>query len=262
MQPPTPSVVGSEGIGRLADGRRVYFRGNVSPWGAIAERTALYADGLVDVPDDLEPALAVAFGIAGTAAWLGLSRRGALQEGERVLILGASGVVGLIAVQAAKLMGAAHVTAAARSEQGLERAREVGADAVVRLDRTGDELTQAFLEAAGGPVDLVFDPLWGEPASAALEALERRGRLVQLGQSAGASAAFSPVNLRFKELSILGYTNFMSSPEEQAEALRTMWRHAADGTLRADVETVPLDDAAAAWERQASSPGSKIVVVP
>jgi NADPH:quinone reductase-like Zn-dependent oxidoreductase len=250
--PPVPSVVGSEGIGRTADGRRVYFARSVPPFGSIAERSLVDSASLVEVPDGVEDAQAVAFGIAGTAAWGALSRRGQLQPGERVLILGASGVVGLIAVQAAKLMGAGHVTAAARSEAGLARARELGADATVRL---GDDVD--FPE-----VDLVIDPLWGAPAAAAVDALAPRGRLVHLGQTAGAEATLGSVNLRFKELSILGYTNFMSTPEEQAAALTAMWRHAAAGELVADVESAPLADVARMWERQASSPRVKLVLVP
>jgi NADPH2:quinone reductase len=258
--PPVPSVVGSEGVGRTADGRRVYFARSVPPYGSIAERSLVQSDALVEVPDGVEDAQALAYGISGTAAWNALSRRGRLQPGERVLVLGASGIVGSIAVQAAKLMGAGHVTAAARSDEGLARARELGADATVKLD--GDDLAQAFIDAAGHRFDLVIDPLWGPPAAAALEALETRGRLVQLGQSAGAEATFSPVRLRFQELSVLGYTNFMSTPSEQASALLAMWGHAAAGELHADVESAPLADVARMWERQAASPRVKLVLVP
>lgn len=263
MEPPVPSVVGAEGVGRTEDGRRAYFRGTVPPFGAIAERTLVPEDLLVEVPDGVEDGVAVACGIAGSAGWGALTRVAQLEPGEKVLVLGASGVVGSVALQAAKLLGAAHVTAAARSEDGLATARERGADATVRLrdDLTGADLTQALLDA-GGPYDLVVDPLWGAPASAALEALDTRGRLVQLGQSAGPEATFSPVRLRFSELRILGYTNFLATPDEQRASLTALWEHAAAGELSIDVEAVPLDDASAAWERQASSPGRKLVVVP
>jgi NADPH2:quinone reductase len=259
-RPPLPSVVGSEGIGRTADGRIVYFSATVRPHGSIAERTVVVADALTEVPDGIEDAHAVCYGIAGTAAWGSIERRGRLRKGEKVLVLGASGVVGLIAVQVAKLLGAGTVVAAARSEDGLRRAAELGADATVSL--AGDDLTAAFTEAAGGPLDLVIDPLWGAPAVAAVEALAMHGRLVQLGQSAGAQATFASASVRFKELSILGYTNFMSTPSEQADALTAMWNHAAAGDLHADVQVVPLAEIADAWQRQASSPGVKIVLVP
>jgi NADPH2:quinone reductase len=260
--PPLPSVVGSEGIGRTPEGTRVYFSGCVAPHGSLAQRTLVEAASLVEVPPGVEDAHAVCFGIAGTAAWGALTRRGAVRDGDTVLVLGASGVVGMIAVQAAKLLGAARVVAAARSEDGLRRAAELGADATVRLEGSGAELTEAFTTAAGGPVDLVIDPLWGEPAAAAVEALAMRGRLVQLGQSAGDETTLRSVSVRFKELSILGYTNFASTREEQAESLRRLWEHAAAGQLVADHETLPLDQAVEAWRRQAASPGRKLVVVP
>src|SRR2546430_1684459 len=107
-----------------------------------------------------------------------------------VLVLGASGVLGLIAVQAARIMGAKHVVAAGRDRGRLEQARERGADAIVELG-PGKELTEAFRKASGGGVDVVIDPVWGEPAAAALEALNRFGRLVQIGQSAGAEATLT-----------------------------------------------------------------------
>lgn len=262
-RPDVPRVVGSEGVGRTADGDRVYFRSTVAPFGSIAERVLVDEDALVPVPDGVDDAVAVACGIAGSAGWGALTRRAQLQPGEKVLVLGASGVVGSVAVQAAKLLGAGHVTAAARSAESLERAAERGADATVQLrdDLTGEALTQAFLDA-GGPYTLVIDPLWGAPASAALEALDTRGRLVQLGQSAGDEATFSPVRMRFSELSILGYTNFLSTPEEERTALQALWDHAANGRLAIDIESVALDDAADAWERQAGSPRRKLVIVP
>jgi NADPH2:quinone reductase len=216
----------------------------------------------VEVPDGVDDAHAVAYGIAGLAAWLALERRARLRSGETVLVLGASGVVGMIAVQAARLQGAARVVAAARSTDGLRRAAEVGADATVRLDGSRAELAAAFRAAADGDIHVVFDPLWGEPAAAALHALAFRGRLVQLGQSAGGEATLPSVDIRFKELSIVGHTNFAHPPEARAEALRRMWGHAAAGELRVDVETVPLDAAPDAWRRQAGSPGAKLVVCP
>ena len=261
-RPGLPYVAGGEGIARLPDGRRVYFDQTVKPYGAFAERVLLEGGHGVEVPDGVEDAHAVCYGIAGLAAWLSLDRRAQVRGGETVLILGASGVVGLIGVQAARLLGAGRVVAAARSDEGLERARERGADATVRLQGSVADLAEAFKEAAGGQVDVVLDPLWGEPAAAALEALGFRGRLVQLGQSAGAEATLASASIRFKEVEILGHTNFAAPPAVRAEALQRMWRHAAAGELRADYETVALDAAGDAWRRQSESPNTKLVLVP
>ena len=177
-----PYVPGKEGIGRREDGTREYLDSSDAPFGSFAERTLNEASHGIPIPDGLDEGVAVSLGIAGLAAWLGLEWRGELQPGETVLVLGASGVVGQIAVQAARLLGAGRVVAAARSAGGLERATALGADATVRLGEDGD-LTAAFTEAAGGGIDVVIDPLWGEPAVAALAALNRFGRHVQLGHA-------------------------------------------------------------------------------
>jgi NADPH2:quinone reductase len=257
-----PYVVGNEGIGEL-DGTLYYFRvdaGFRGRSGSLAEYAAVPRDELVALPDGADPALSIGFGIAGLAAWLGLEGTGELQPGERVLILGASGAVGQVAVQVAKVLGAGRVVAAARSEDGLRRARELGADATVSL--TQDGLIDRFKEAAGGELDLVFDPLWGAPAAAALAALRSFGRLVQLGQSAGATAELASAVIRGGSRRILGHTAFLVSHEEQAKAFRRMVELSVEGKLTVDHETLPLDAAPEAWERQASSPGRKLVLVP
>jgi NADPH2:quinone reductase len=257
-RPPLPCVVGSEGVGTTPDGRRVYFGTTVWPWGSLAERTVVSGDELVEVPDGVDDPVAVACGIAGLAGWGALERGAQLQAGETVIVLGASGAVGRIAVQAAKLLGAGRVVAAARHTDGLDRF----ADAVVALDRDGEALTEALREACEGDADVVFDPLWGAPAAAALGALGFRGRLVQLGESAGATASLASAAIRFKEIAILGYTNFASTFEERAGAHQRLFEHAAAGELHVDVDVVALADAAQAWERQAAGPGAKLVVVP
>lgn len=240
-RPELPAVLGHEGIGRTADGRRVYFTG-----AAFAER-AVAAD-CVEVPDDVDDAPAIACGVAGLAAWLALDRA-RVAEGDRVLVLGASGPVGAIALHLAKLRGAGRVVAAAR--RALDPVHP--ADAFVAL---GDE--PSFDEE----FDVVIDPLWGKPAAAAVAAMAFRGRLVQIGQSAGGDATLTSADVRFKELEILGHTNFAHPPGVRAEALRAMWAHVAAGYLAVDCETFPLDDIATAWHRQTQAPGVKLVVVP
>ena len=259
--PPLPSVVGSEGVGRLQDGRVVYFDSPVSPYGAFAQRSLVDPAATYAVPEGLDPALAVVFGIAGLAGWLALEHRARLREGETVLVLGAGGVVGQVAVQAAKLLGAGRVVAAARSPERLERATRQGADATVQIGAV-DDLAEALREAGGGGFDVVVDPVWGEPAVAALEAMNVRGRLVQLGQSAGAEASVPSALIRGKTLDVLGHTNFAIDVAVKRKAYETMAAHAAEGRLAVDVERVPLDDLPDAWERQRSSPGVKLVVVP
>ncbi len=259
--PPLPSVVGKEGVGRTAGGDRVYFDTPVAPYGSIAERARVDADALFPVPEDgVADELVVAFGIAGLAAWLSL-QKAEVREGETVLVLGASGVVGQIAVQAAKLLGAGRVVAAARDEDGLTRAGELGADAAVKLD-SAHNLEEAFREATVGGADVIIDPLWGEPAVAALQASAKGARLVQIGQSAGAEATLASAAVRGQARSILGHSNFAVPVGTRRAAFTRMVRHAAAGELTVGVETVALEDAAAAWERQREGPKTKLVVVP
>jgi NADPH:quinone reductase-like Zn-dependent oxidoreductase len=259
--PELPYVVGREGVGRDPDGRRVYFDGPVAPFGSFAERTLVEEVSTIPLPDGVGDGLAVCCGIAGLAAWLALEWRAGLREGETVLVLGASGVVGQIGVQAARLLGAGRVVAAARTPESLERAAQLGADATVRIGEP-DDLTEAFREATGGGADVVVDPLWGEPAAAAIEATNRGARVIQIGQSAGARASISSSAVRGRMLSILGHTNFAAGPEVKRAAYLRMVGHAAAGELTADVERVPLDEVADAWERQRAGAHRKLVIVP
>jgi NADPH:quinone reductase-like Zn-dependent oxidoreductase len=263
--PPLPSVVGSEGVGRVVgDGRRVYFGAPVAPFGAYAERVLVGAEDPIELPDAIDDGVAVALGIAGLAGWLPLCWRAQLQPGETVLVLGATGVVGQLAVQAARLLGAGRVVAAGRDVELLARAKQLGADATVDLGATAarDELTVAFREAADGDVDVVHDPLWGAPAAAAIEALGVGGRLVQLGQSAGAEATLSSAAIRGRQLDLRGYLNFSVPTDVRREAYRTLVEHAVAGRIAVDVERIPLADVAEAWERVQGSAHRKLVLVP
>ena len=263
--PELPYVPGCEAVGRTADGRLVWISGGSlgrTSQGAIAERASVGDSHVIDVPDGADPALAVGLGIAGMAGWLPLAWRAPLRGGENVLVLGATGSVGFVAVQTAKLLGAARVVAAGRSAAGLERATQHGADATLRLDEV-DDLVAAFKDAFGGEgPSYVFDPLWGEPAAAAVQAAVPHATIVNLGQSAGATSELVSAAVRFKNLSILGHTNFLVPPDELAKEYRRLVSHAVAGDIRLDVERVPLDSVADAWRRQADGAGTKLVVVP
>jgi NADPH:quinone reductase-like Zn-dependent oxidoreductase len=228
----------------------------------MAERASVGDAFAIDVPDGADPAVAAGLGIAGLAGWLPLAWRAPLERGENVLVLGATGSVGLVAVQTAKLLGAARIVAAGRSASGLERALECGADAAVRLDEE-DDLVAAFKDAFGGDgPSYVFDPLWGAPAAAAAQAAVPWARIVNLGQSAGATSELASAAVRFKSLSILGHTNFAVPIDELADHYRRLVGHTLAGDIRFDVERVPLDEVADAWRRQADGPGAKLVVAP
>jgi NADPH:quinone reductase-like Zn-dependent oxidoreductase len=268
--PDVPYVPGREGLGRVVEGdglvagTRVWFTGGGNGGGSMAERAAVDERAAVPVPEGVDDPLAACLGIAGLAGWLALEWRAELRRGEKVLVLGASGPVGQVAVQAAKLLGAGRVVAAARDPGGLERARELGADAAVSL-ASGDEpgrLAEAFRDAAGGDVDVTVDPLWGAPAAAAAHAAAGGGRIVQLGQSASPEATLPSALIRGKLLSILGHTTSAAPREVQASAYRRMAEDAAAGRLTMDHEVLPLEEVAEAWERQAAFPRRKLVLAP
>lgn len=263
--PPIPYVAGYEGVGRIdGEGSLYYFGGATSPYGSFAPRALVKRERLIEIPEGTDPGLAVTFGIAGQAGWLSVSWTAALEPTEKVIVLGASGIVGQIAVQAAKALGAGRVVAVARSESGLERARASGADATVQHEGPGDRaFTERLLEAADGPVEVVIDTLWGSAAVAALDATGVGGRLVQIGNSSGEKEATFPARLiRGQAREILGHMNGLVPEDVRNEAYLEMCRRSIGGELGLDVEEVPLEEVADAWQRQRRGPGRKLVIRP
>jgi NADPH:quinone reductase-like Zn-dependent oxidoreductase len=270
--PELPYVPGVQGVGvveagdRLAPGTRVWFStdAGMRPGdGSLTELAAVPEDDAVVLPPGVGDALAAALGLSSVAAWMALTSRGGLRAGERVLVLGAGGVVGQVAVQAAVALGASAVIAAARGTDARDRARKHGAAATVDLGTTDvDVLTTRMRDACDGPVDLVIDPVCGAAATAALQVLGERGRLVNLGSAGGGAATFASAALRSGSHSILGYTNTSLTPSTRADALTSVLRLAAEGRCVVQHQTVPLDDVAAAWQRAAEPSGGRVVVVP
>jgi NADPH:quinone reductase-like Zn-dependent oxidoreductase len=270
--PPLPYAPGAQGVGvieaadRLPAGQRSWFSCNAGMRpgdGAMAEFCVADESAVLPLPDGVDDALAAALGLSAIAAWMALTWRGGLQPGERVLILGASGTVGQVGIQAARLAGARRVTAACRDPVGRARAAELGADAVA--DLSGDDvdaLAGRLAEAAGGQVDLVLDPVWGRPAEAAVQVLAPRGRLVNLGSAAAPEASLGSATLRSSVLSVLGYTNNALTGEQKAAALDVILGHAAAGRITTDREALPLAQAAEAWARCGQPPHRRAVLVP
>ncbi|MDQ6713449.1 MAG: zinc-binding dehydrogenase [Candidatus Dormibacteraeota bacterium] len=262
--PPTPYVPGGEGIGRLLQngqaGPRVYFRAAL-PNGALAERAVVSPGQAIPIPESVPDGVAAALGTPGIAAYLALTRRAELKAGETVLVLAASGVLGIIAVQVARLLGASRVIAAARDDRALARAKELGADATVDLKKT-DGLTDRIKEACRGQLNVVIDPVWGTPGVAALGAMSAFGRFVQLGASAGQEAVVNSGMVRGRYLSVLGYTSFLVPWEEQAAAYRNLVDYVVAGQIKVEFEVLPLEAAPDAWKQQAASPHRKLVISP
>jgi NADPH:quinone reductase len=206
--------------------------------------------------------LAASIGVAGLAAWLSLDYRGSLQPGESVLILGA-GTVGLIAVQAAKAMGAGHVVIADVRRQALQSAARKSADATIDLtglDAAG--MREAFVHAAPDGFDLVLDLVWGDAVNAAIEAAKMHARVIQTGNAASPTVQLPAAVFRNKHISIIGQSIFVAPIEVRRTAYAALAQAALDGAISLDTTSARLEESGAAWRRLADGAPEKQIVVP
>lgn len=261
--PQTPYVPGVQGVGWDArTGDLVWFAttaGMAAGDGSLAEWCVVPQHDVVPLPLDTPQLLAAAVGLSGVAAWMALSWRAGLSAGERVLILGGGGAVGQAGIGAAKVLGASLVVAVARTPS-LQRARDAGADVVVAADAGPGELTARLTEL--GPFDVVLDPVWGATAGAALHALGQGGRLVNLGSAGGEHAPVSSSALRSRSLDVRGYTNNALTPDQRAQALTRVLRHARAGEITVAHQRAPLAEVDRAWRDTASGSGTRWVLTP
>ena len=252
---PYPYVTGIEGVGRTEDGRRVYVAPTNPPNGSLAEYTVIPASRAIPIPDRLTDEQALGIGMAGMTAWLALVWKGQLEAGQSVLVTAATGAVGQIAVQAAKVLGASTVVAAGRNRGVLDGLRERGADETVVID---DAYEQNLAAVVGDGFDLVVDGLYGDHISAAIRATRRNGRVVNFGMRAGRTATISGVELKGREL--IGFATTDAGPERIRQAYERMVEHVLDGTLVVAAESMHMQDIAVAWQRQRDSPNTKLVL--
>ncbi|MGK5114227.1 quinone oxidoreductase family protein [Geodermatophilus sp. CPCC 205506] len=270
-RPATPYVPGVQGVGVVEHsgvhppGSRVWFatQAGMAPGdGSLGERCAVPDRDVVPIAAEVPDELAAALGLSAVAAWMALTWRGRLQAGERVLVLGAGGAVGQVAVGAAKLLGAGRVVAVCRPGASEDRARRAGADEVVPLSGDVDDLTSRLGAAAGGAVDVVVDPVFGTAATAASRVLAPFGRLVNLGGASGDEARFSSSVLRGRSAEVLGYTNNALTPEQRAQALTAVLGHAERGEVGLDHLVLPLAEVTRGWTLTAEGAGRRVVLVP
>ncbi len=260
-----PAVVGVDGVGVLADGRRVFFTGPREPFGSMAERS-LASRRIFAVPDGLDDLTAAAVLNPGVSAWLSLAHRAELRPGERVLIAGATGVTGKLAVQAARLLGAGEIVAVGRNRESLRRVAELGAHVTLALD---DDPGAVFAEAFGDKgFDVVIDYLWGPPTEALLGVLSRtdlraaarRTRLVHVGSMAGPSIALPGNALRSSDLVIMGTGTGSMDPVRLGEGIERVMRGVVEGDLAVDARAVPLAEVESVWN--AEGRGVRTVLIP
>jgi NADPH2:quinone reductase len=249
-----PAVAGIDGVGTLDDGSRVYFGGVRKPWGTMAELAVVSQSMCIQLPDGIGDVQAAAIANPGMSAWVSLKHRAAVSAGETVLILGATGVAGQLALQAARLLGAKRLIGVGRNVDAIANA---GADAVISLGQPEDAVREAFAAEAAFGIDVVIDYLWGRPTELLLEALARGfrasatrpTRLVEVGESAGKTINLPGATLRSIDLTLKGSGFGSASMKEIFAAIPTLFSMAAAGSLKIDVEPVPLSDVEAAWSR-------------
>jgi NADPH2:quinone reductase len=264
-----PAVCGTDGVGHLDDGGRVFFGGLRSPYGAMAQRTVVPRAFCFPIPEAVDDETAAALPNPGVSAWLSLVGRAKLAPGETVLTLGATGVAGKLAVQIAKCLGAARVVAAGRNEQALSTLHSLGADLTIQLEKPDQELTEAFKRAASDTgFHVIIDYLWGRPTELLLAALTRsefapivsETRLVQVGESAGPTISLPAAVLRSAPVTILG-TAGIPRREVLEDAYQQVMTRAARGQLRIDTQRLPLAEIEDGWQRQVKH-GHRLVVIP
>ena len=264
-----PLICGTDGVGTLEDGTRVFFGGCRRPFGAMAELTVVPKAFCFPPPAGMDDDTAAALPNPGVSAWLSLTHRAKLARGETVLVLGATGVTGQLAVQIAKLLGAARVVGVGRNERVLARLGELGADATIQMDQAAEALKEAYLSEMGeAGFDVILDYLWGEPTEALLEAITKsefavagkETRLVQVGESAGATIKLPAAVLRSTAVTILG-TAGMPPREVLFEAMQEVMKRGAMGELRIEAERVALAEVESVWKR-ARQAGRRVVLAP
>jgi NADPH:quinone reductase-like Zn-dependent oxidoreductase len=256
-----PLVPGVDGVGRMPDGTLRYFALGDTTSGAMAEQTVIDLRQSFVLPEGTDPVLVAAAMNPAMSSWVALQRRINFRAGQTVLVLGATGSSGQMAVQVAKRLGAGRVIAAGRDRQRLAELPELGADTVVRL---GD--TPGLGEVAAD-VDVVIDYLWGPVAVDAMTAIAtnrvddaRPLTWIEIGSVAGPTAAIPSAALRALPLQIVGTGQGSVSTAGILAELPALVAEIVSGALRIDARAVPLRDVASAW--QDTGAAARIVLTP
>lgn len=249
-----PFVAGVDGTGRLDDGRRVYFFKPHAPFGAMAERSLVPAAHCIALPDAVDDVSAAAMAIPGMSSWAALIERARFVAGETVLVNGATGTSGRLAVQIAKHLGAGRVIATGRNAASLESLRKAGADAAISLEQSETDLQGALEAHFSQGVDVVLDYLWGPSAQALLGAAAKASpddhpvRFVQIGAVSGADIQLSGAVLRSANITLLGSGMGSVPLARLLGAMKAVFDAAAAETWQVETLAIPLAEVGSHWE--------------
>lgn len=259
-----PLIPGVDGTGITAEGERVYFLAPEAPYGGMAEWCLVDAGHLFALPNGLDESLAAAMAIPGMSSWAALTERAQLRAGETVLINGATGTSGRLAIQIARHLGAKRIIATGR--RASEEMRALGADVVVRLVEDRKELEEVLKPVFERGVDVVLDYLWGPSAETLMIAAAKAGqegvpiRYVEIGAISGSDIHLPGAVLRSSSLALMGSGMGSVSFSQLLEAARSVLHAAPAANFKAAIEVVPLAEVGRVWSSIATD--ARIVLVP
>jgi len=251
-----PCVIRGEGVGRrVGDGRRVYFgERSVAPFGAWAERTIVPAAEVWEVPDDVDDKTAISLGIAATGAIVPLQQAN-IRSGENVLILGATGTLGRIALQLARRFGAGHIVGASRSKSALAKLKQQGlADEVVALGEPDDVTALKAVSRDG--FDVVLDLVCGQPLLNALKATRWQARIMTIGTGAGRQINLDVADLLFRTLTVVG--TGQRAPQDRQAIWQGLLEMNRQQKFEIEYSDYSLPLVTEAWQAQMKGPHAKI----
>jgi NADPH:quinone reductase-like Zn-dependent oxidoreductase len=261
-----PAIVGIDGVGRTQDGRRVYFVLPEEPFGGMAEKVAVRMDQCIPLPADVDDITAAAIAIPGMSSWAAFKERAHLIAGENVLINGATGTSGRLAVQIAKYMGAKRVIATGRNVAALEHVKALGADVTISLNQSSAEMETAFKEQFGSEgVDVVLDYIWGKSAETLIVAAASAGkhavpiRFVQIGAVSGRDITLPSAALRSSALVLMGSGIGSISLKGLVGAISGVLQAVVPGKLKIETKVVPLAEVEDTWNKDSGN--SRVVFV-
>jgi NADPH:quinone reductase-like Zn-dependent oxidoreductase len=262
-----PMIPGIDGVGRRPDGRLIYFAAGDDSAGTMADKAVADLRRAVELPGDADVAKLAAAMNPAMSSWVALRRRVPIEPGQSVLVLGATGNAGTMAVQVANRLGAGRVVGAGRDLDRLDALTALGAAEVVPLTDDADA-TDTALGAAAAEVDIVLDYVWGKPAQRAIVALltarsdrSRAMNWIQIGAMAGPTIELPSVALRSANLRIQGNGQGAVSAAAYLAELPSLVDEIDAGTIAVKPDTMPLADVEAVWTRP-DPPGERTVLVP
>jgi len=248
-----PFIAGMDGVGRLDSGRRVYFVMPRAPFGSMAEQTVVRSQQCIALPDNLDDVTAAAIANPGMSSWAAYTERAGLKRGETVLVSGATGTSGRLAIQIARYLGAKKIITTGRNPEALSELKALGADVVISLTQDAAALDQALQEQFTQGVHVVVDYLWGEQAerlliaAAKVSRMTRPLRFVHVGSAGGAVIRLPGDVLRAAPVELMGSGLGSVGPDRLIRVLRHLFRVTVKAGFRIAVTPVPLSQVDTAW---------------